>query len=317
MPRMPDERLKILKYALESLECVELLQRAPTIRKSEYVNVSTEPMATESANSVSWPVDSADTGSYIPRKLKFGEQTLTDVQLIQTAHTNRMPTLLYGPPGTGKTSMVMAAIPDCIVMAGTSETEASDFVGSWVQKPDGNYEWVDGPLVEAMELGVPLLVDEISLIDPRSAASLYSVMDGRDTLYVTLNPARGTITAQDGFMVFGACNPDTPGSIMSEALLSRFTLHVEVTTDFNTAKKLGVDSKIVTVAKTLMSQCKHNEVSAFPQLRNLLAFRDTQKAYGEVIAIRNFIGQAELSDRENYAKAIQDVYGHRASTLTI
>lgn len=319
---LKEEQKRRLDYALTSPDVAALLEALPNLVD---IGIEATPPNPKDAEPVPPTTTTGPTDlkvsvpeGYIPRNIKVADgQVLTDVQLIAAAHKNNLSTLLYGPPGTGKTSMVLAAIPDCVVMAGTSETEASDFIGSWIQTPSGAYEWVDGPLVTAMEAGVPLLVDEISLIDPRSAASLYSVMDGRDKLYITMNPARGSVHAKAGFVVFGSCNPDAPGSIMSEALLSRFKLHVEVETDFGVAKKLGVDSKIVTVAKSLMASYRHNEVVSYPQLRDLLTYRDIHSVYGEIFALRNFISQAEVSDRETYSKAVQDVFGHRISSLLI
>src|SRR5690606_33812628 len=99
-------------------------------------------------------------------------------------------------------------------IVGTLDTDTSDLVGSWVPTgdPSDPYAWVDGPLTTAVRLGLPLLVDEIALIDPRVLSTLYSLMDGRDTLFLPSNPAEGEIKVAPGFYVVGACNPDAPGA---------------------------------------------------------------------------------------------------------
>lgn len=250
---------------------------------------------------------------YLPRKF----EGTTDIAFLQAAYAARMPVLLYGLPGTGKTAAIEAALPGVVTMLGTAETESADFLGSWVQKIDGNYEWVDGPLIVAMEAGTPLLIDEIALIDSRSLAVVYSVMDGRQKIPVTANPARGTVEAKDGFVVYGACNPNVPGAVMSDALLSRFTMHVEVRTDWGLAKRLGLGTKILTVARNLAANEESGHIMMAPQLRELLAFKRITETFGERLALRNFIAQARPEDRATYIEVIETQFGEALKALTL
>lgn len=45
-----------------------------------------------------------------------------------------------------------------------------------------------GPLMRSVLANVPLLVDEIALIDPRVLTVLYPLMGGRGELHVPMNP---------------------------------------------------------------------------------------------------------------------------------
>jgi hypothetical protein len=253
---------------------------------------------------------------YMPRKVMIDGQISQDVIFVRKAFDNRMPLLFFGAPGCGKTALVEAALDGLVTIQGTLETEVADFVGSWAQQTDGTYRWVDGPLAIAADTGKPLLIDEVALIDPRVMAVVYGLMDGRDELVVTANPERGNIKVKDGFCVFGACNPDVPGAVMSDALLSRFKLHIEMTTDWGVCKTLGVRSEIVTVARNLHKRKGSAELMAAPQIRELLTFEQTAKVFGLDIALRNFVAQARPEDRHHYESAIKDVFkGHDNVTM--
>lgn len=254
---------------------------------------------------------------YLPRNIKAGEVTLQDVAMIYKAYEERIPVLLYGPPGTGKTALGEAALPNLITLSGNGDTETADFIGGWVQNADGTFTWVDGPLIIAMENGWPFLIDEVALIDSKVMAIVYSVMDGRDELKITANPARGTIKAKDGFYVIGACNPDVPGAVMSEALMSRFLLHIEVLTDFGLAATMGVAKEIIVVAKNLTRKAANGDVLRAPQMRELLGFTKIAETFGTQPALANFIGLAEPGDRDAYVEAVSSAFGKKMQALTI
>lgn len=223
----------------------------------------------------------------------------TDVQVLQKARIANQFPLLYGPPGTGKTAMAEAAYgEELVTILGTGDTEVADLVGGYIQNIEGAYEWIDGPLLIAMEEGRPLLVDEIGIIDPKVLTVLYGAMDGRRELRVTADPSRGIVKAKDGFFVIGATNPNAPGVRLSEALLSRFTLHVEVLTDYALARKLRVNKDIVAMAQSLDHRVRNTgELEWAPQFRELLAFRDVESQFGRRFAIENLIASAPESMR--------------------
>jgi MoxR-like ATPase len=218
----------------------------------------------------------------------WGEHT--DVEVIRKARGASQYVLLYGAPGCGKTAVVEAAFgKDLYTVLGTGDTEVADLVGGYVQTPSGGFAWVDGPLLRAAEEGKPLLIDEVGLIDPKVLSAVYGLMDGRKEYTVTANPERGTVKAKEGFYVIAATNPNAPGVRLSEALLSRFTIHAEMTTDWALAKKLGASASIVTAAQNLAKKMTTGEVSWAPQMRELLAFRDLSDDFGTKWAISNLL----------------------------
>jgi hypothetical protein len=234
----------------------------------------------------------------------------TDIEVLRKARENKQYVLLYGAPGTGKTACVEGAFPDELyTVLGSGDTELSDFIGGYVQTPSGGFEWVDGALVKSAEQGKVLLIDEIGLIDPKVLSAVYGLMDGRGEITITQNPERGVVKAQEGFFVIGATNPNAPGVRLSEALLSRFSVQVEMTTDWALAKKLGVPATAVSASQNLAKKQANGETSWSPQFRELLAFRDLSTIFGAKWAVANLLASAPEIDRAVVADVFTRVFG--------
>jgi hypothetical protein len=239
---------------------------------------------------------------------KWGD--FDDVLVLKKARDASQFVLLYGAPGCGKTALVEAAFgEELYTILGSGDTEVADLVGGYSQTVSGGWVWNDGPLIKAAEDGVPLLIDEIGLIDPKVLSIVYGLMDGRREYTVTANPDRGTVKAKDGFYVIAATNPNAPGVRLSEALLSRFVIQVEMTTDWSLAKKLGVSTQIVTAAQNLAKKQTSGEVSWSPQFRELEAFRDLEKTFGTKWAVQNLLAAAPEIDRPIVADVFSRTYG--------
>lgn len=249
----------------------------------------------------------------------WGEHT--DVEVLRKARDKSQYVLLYGAPGCGKTAAIEAAFYDqpggLQTILGSGDTEVADLVGGYVQTPSGGFLWEDGPLVKAAETGGVLLIDEVGLIDPKVLSIVYGLMDGRREYTVTANPERGTVKAAEGFYVIAATNPNAPGVRLSEALLSRFAIHAEMTTDWGLARKLGCPVPIVTAAQNLSKKQQSNEVSWAPQMRELLAFRDLADTFGTKFAIANLLAAAPEIDRPMVADVFTRVFGEECRPAKI
>lgn len=240
-----------------------------------------------------------------------------DVEFLKAAVTAGLVPYLYGDPGTGKTALIEAAFGECLqTLVGEADTDASAFVGSWVQVED-HYEWVDGPLLIAMKTGCPLFVDEVGLIDARVVSILNPLLDGRGWLRVPQNPSLGEIHAEDGFHLLFAGNPNALGVRMSEALLSRLSLPLQVTTDLAIAEVLEVPEWIIEAATTARDLRTDGEISWAPQMREILDASSLDKTFGTPTAANALISMAPAYDRNRVALMLQAPTGLDVSVLSL
>lgn len=242
-----------------------------------------------------------------------------DIALLRSARDDREHVLFYGPPGTGKSALAEAAFAADATddhdglesIVGTADTTEADFVGSFV--PDSTtasgFSWRPGPLHRSLMLNVPLLVDEIALIDPRVLSVLYPLMDGRGVLRITANPDLEPVPVGDHWFVVAAYNPHVIGANLSEALRDRFSHHIEVGTDWQLAGDLGVPADIIAVAKALDLKREAGEIAWSPQLRSLLSYASTTDRRGRGYALANLLAKAPVDDRETVAAALSEAFG--------
>ena len=91
------------------------------------------------------------------------------------------PLYLFGPTGSGKTSLIkqLAAKLNYPVfeITGHSRLEFPDLIGHLSVK-NGSMEFEYGPLALAMKHGGLMILNEIDLLDPSTAAGLNSILDG-------------------------------------------------------------------------------------------------------------------------------------------
>jgi hypothetical protein len=251
-------------------------------------------------------------GWYLPRRL--GDST--DVQVLRRLRKQSIPVLLYGPPGTGKTALVEAAFPEVLTVAGHGDTVVEDLLGSWVPLPGGGFEYTHGPLPVAMREGRVLFVDDATLIPPRVLAVLYPAMDGRGVITIPAHHHE-QVRAAEGFYVIAGHNPGVHGAILTEALSSRFATHIEVTTDFDLARKLGVPDKAVAAAANLNTKLRNGEIGWAPQLRELLAFTQLADTLGIAAAVGNLAAIAPEPDREQVITVLAHTFGMSITPLRV
>jgi nitric oxide reductase NorQ protein len=284
--------------------------------------------AAQIASSRFAPVERPGGQLYYPRQMVGME--MTDVELLRAARSatnnpdasarRELYSLLSGRPGCGKTALVEAAFGDeLLTIEGTGHTEDGDIVGSFAPDPNrpGGYLWMPGKLVEAMEQGRPLLIDDATLIPPNVIARLYPAMDGRRQITVTQHlgeivTARACDDASGGFFVVMSHNPGAPGALLAEAMNSRCRLQMTVSTDMNVARMLDVPRAFITLAQQMHEHRADSahELSWAPEMREMITFRDMDALFGADIACANLLGQIQDPfDRKLVAEILSVRYG--------
>ena len=158
------------------------------------------------------------------------------------------PAFITGLSGNGKTFSVEQACAllkrDLIRVNITIETDEDDLIGGF-RLVNGETVWHNGPVVEALEKGAILLLDEIDLASNKILC-LQSVLEGKG---VFLKKIGRYIKPAKGFNVFATANTKGKGSddgrfigtnVLNEAFLERFpvTFEQEYPTPVNEVKIL-------------------------------------------------------------------------------
>ena len=145
------------------------------------------------------------------------------------------PTFITGLSGNGKTFGVEQACAqlkrELIRVNITIETDEDDLIGGF-RLIDGNTVWHNGPVIEALERGAVLLLDEIDLASNKILC-LQSILEGKG---VFLKKIGKFVKPAAGFNVVATANTKGKGSddgrfigtnVLNEAFLERFPVTFE------------------------------------------------------------------------------------------
>jgi MoxR-like ATPase len=199
----------------------------------------------------------------------------------------------------------------------TEDTIAADFVGDYVKGLRGDWVWQDGPLTIAMEQGLVLYVDEIARARQKQLGVLFSAMDGRRELTITTGKPR-TVKAASGFAVAASANISMASGDLDDALKRRFTLALEVRTDYTMARdQLGIDPKLVNAAENLENRRLSNELGWAPQMAHLVNAHKNIDRIGMPAALGNLVNSAPIRDRDIVADVLTKSMGRRVERLVL
>jgi hypothetical protein len=145
------------------------------------------------------------------------------------------PIFITGLSGNGKTLMVEQVCSklnkELIRVNITIETDEDDLLGGF-RLVNGETKFMPGPVIEAMERGCTLLLDECDL-GSNKLLCLQPVLEGKGVYLKKINK---WVTPKDGFNVMATANTKGKGSddgrfigtnILNEAFLERFAITME------------------------------------------------------------------------------------------
>ena len=213
-------------HASRLVQAAEQYESAPQTQKIENTETKTEAAY----------VVSSLTGNIIPEKdpnfVNFGDYS--SVKSI-IASKKFYPIFITGLSGNGKTLGVTQACAEkkreMIRVNITIETDEDDLLGGYRLR-DGQTVWQNGPVIEAMERGAVLLLDEIDLASNKIMC-LQPILEGNGVFVKKINKF---VKPALGFTVVATANTKGKGSedgqfigtnVLNEAFLERFPITFE------------------------------------------------------------------------------------------
>ena len=232
------------------------LFKLPTENDSVVQGETEKVLPVQTTNSEAAYVVSSLVGNIVPQKdpvfVSFGNYP--DLKSIVKSNMF-YPVFITGLSGNGKTMGVTQACAEAkkelIRVNITIETDEDDLLGGYRLK-DGQTVWQNGPVIEAMERGALLLLDEIDLASNKIMC-LQPILEGSGIYVKKINKF---VKPANGFNVVATANTKGQGSddgkfigtnVLNEAFLERFPITFEQ--KYPTAK---IEEKILvgTLTKT-------------------------------------------------------------------
>ena len=288
-----------------SVDASRLVQAAEQYESPKTEKIDNTETKTEAAYVVS-----SLTGDIIPEKdpnfVTFGDYS--SVKSI-IASKKFYPIFITGLSGNGKTLGVTQACAEkkreMIRVNVTIETDEDDLLGGYRLR-DGQTVWQNGPVIEAMERGAVLLLDEIDLASNKIMC-LQPILEGNGVFVKKINKF---IKPALGFTVVATANTKGKGSedgqfigtnVLNEAFLERFPITFE-----QKYPSVKIETKII--SKMLETESVKDDEYA----TNLVNWADiirktyTEGGVDEIISTRRLVHIAKAySIFRNKLKAVE------------
>ncbi|KAF2675101.1 midasin [Microthyrium microscopicum] len=129
--------------------------------------------------------------------------------LIRAVFSRRYPVLIQGPTSSGKTSMIeyLAKISGnkFVRINNHEHTDLQEYLGTYVSDVNGQLEFQEGILVEALRHGYWIVLDELNLAPSDVLEALNRLLD--DNRELLIPETQETVRPHPDFMLFATQNP--------------------------------------------------------------------------------------------------------------
>jgi len=202
------------------------------------------------------------------------------------------PTFITGLSGNGKTlgiEQACAALKRELIRVNiTIETDEDDLIGGF-RLVNGETVWHNGPVIEALEKGAILLLDEVDLASNKILC-LQSVLEGKGLF---LKKTGRYVERRPGFNIFATANTKGKGSedgrfigtnVLNEAFLERFALTFEQ--EYPT---VATETKILEKAATSLAVLDKEFCSHLANWADIIRRTFNDGGVDEVISTRRLV----------------------------
>ena len=202
------------------------------------------------------------------------------------------PTFITGLSGNGKTlgiEQACAALNRELIRVNiTIETDEDDLIGGF-RLVNGETVWHNGPVIEALERGAILLLDEVDLASNKILC-LQSVLEGKGLF---LKKTGRYVERRPGFNIFATANTKGKGSedgrfigtnVLNEAFLERFALTFEQ--EYPT---VATETKILEKAATSLAVLDKEFCSHLANWADIIRRTFNDGGVDEVISTRRLV----------------------------
>ena len=235
------------------------------------------------------------------------------------------PVFITGMSGNGKTFSVEQACAalnkELIRVNITIETDEDDLIGGF-RLVDGNTVWHNGPVIEALERGAVLLLDEVDLASNKILC-LQSILEGKG---VFLKKTGKYVVPAPGFTVVATANTKGKGSddgrfigtnVLNEAFLERFalTFEQEYPTPSVEAKILGkmcdddeFVTRLVDWADIIRKTFNDGGIDEIISTRRLVHIINAYKIFGKRMkAIQSCVNRFDDETKESFLSLYEKI----------